>query len=119
MEIKLFESELKIMNIIWKHDKITASELSKIMNKEENWNKNTTYTIIQKLIKKNVIERIEPKFICSALVSKEQIQLLETTNLINKMYEGSKKMFFSTFLKNEVFSEDDIEDLKKCLDDLE
>ncbi|MBP9478697.1 MAG: BlaI/MecI/CopY family transcriptional regulator [Sebaldella sp.] len=119
MEIKLFESELKVMNIIWKHNEISASDLSKIMNKEESWNKNTTYTVIQKLIKKNAIERIEPKFICRALISKEQIQLFETTNLIDKMYEGSKKMFFSTFLKNEVFSEDDIEDLKKCLDDLE
>ena len=48
MTQKLFDSEFKVMELIWAHEPISAKELSILAEKEYVWNKNTTYTVIKK-----------------------------------------------------------------------
>lgn len=114
--IKLFDSEWKVMEIVWEKEPITAKEISLILGETIGWNKNTTYTIIKKLIDKEILEREEPNFLCKAKVKKAQIQSSETNSLIEKLYSGSKKMFFAAFLQNEKLSKEEIEELKDMID---
>jgi predicted transcriptional regulator len=112
---KLFDSELKIMDIVWDKEPVSAKEITLIAAETIGWNKNTTYTIIKKLIEKNAIERSEPNFICISLVKKEVVQKAETQSLIDKLYNGSKKAFFAAFIEDEL-SDDDLEALKKLIE---
>lgn len=52
MDIKLFDSELKIMNVLWKEGDVTAKHISDVLKEETGWNMNTTYTLIKRCIKK-------------------------------------------------------------------
>lgn len=113
--VKLFDSELKIMDIIWEKEPISAKEISLIAADAIGWNKNTTYTIIKKLIEKKVIKRDEPNFICTTLIKKEAVRKAETQSLINKLYNGSKKAFFAAFIDDEL-SEDELNELKKLIE---
>jgi len=47
-EIKLFDSELKIMEILWREGSLSAKQISAKAAKDIGWNKNTTYTILKK-----------------------------------------------------------------------
>ena len=49
MQEKLFESEAKVMEIIWAKAPISAKDISLIAAQTIGWNKNTTYTVIKKL----------------------------------------------------------------------
>jgi predicted transcriptional regulator len=113
--VKLFDSELKIMDIVWDKEPISAKEIALIAAETIGWNKNTTYTIIKKLIEKNAIERSEPNFICISLVKKEVVQKAETQSLIDKLYNGSKKAFFAAFIEDDI-SDDELEALKKLIE---
>lgn len=113
--VKLFDSELKIMDIVWEKEPIPAKEISLIAAKTISWNKNTTYTIIKKLVEKNALLRTEPNFICTSLIKKEAVQKAETMNLIDKLYNGSKKAFFAAFLE-EGISEDELKELKTLIE---
>ena len=113
--IKLYDSELKIMEIVWEKEPVSAKEISLIAAETIGWNKNTTYTVIKKLIEKNAVERREPNFICTSLVKKKDIQKSETRHLIDKLYNGSKKAFFAAFT-DEKLSEDELEELKKLIE---
>lgn len=113
--VKLFDSELKIMDIVWDKEPVSAKDITLIAAETIGWNKNTTYTIIKKLIEKNAIERTEPNFICTALVKKETVRKAETQSLINKLYNGSKKAFFAAFIEDDI-SDDELEVLKKLLE---
>lgn len=115
MEIKLFDSELKIMNLLWKHESVSAKELSILAKDAYGWNKNTTYTIIKKLIDKDCIERMEPGFICTAKVKHEYIAQEETHNLIERLFSGSKKSFFASFLADDSLSEAELEELQQII----
>jgi len=112
--IKLFDSELKIMEIIWRERTISAKQISMIAAKKIGWNKNTTYTVIKKLIDKNAVQREEPGFICCALISRDEVQKDETERLIDKLWGGSKKAFFAAFV-DEHLSADEINELKSLI----
>jgi BlaI family transcriptional regulator, penicillinase repressor len=116
-EIKLFDSELRLMEIVWDKAPVSAKELSTIAAEEIGWNKNTTYTVLKKLVEKGAVKRSEPNFICDPLLTREQVQADETKKLIDKLYEGSLKTFFSSFLKKEKLSEEEILELKKIIKD--
>ena len=113
--IKLFDSELKIMEILWREGTVSAKRISVIAAKKIGWNKNTTYTVIKKLIEKDVIQREEPGFICSALISRDAVKKDETTRLIDKLWDGSKKAFFAAFV-DEHLSDDEIKELKSLIE---
>lgn len=115
-EIKLFDSELKVMEIVWANEPVSAKQISAIATETIGWNKNTTYTIIKKLIEKNCIKRSEPKFMCSSLVSKSIIQRTETDTLIDKLYQGSRQAFFASFLQSGSLSEKEISELRDLID---
>jgi predicted transcriptional regulator len=113
--VKLFDSELKIMDIVWEKEPVSAKDISLIAADTIGWNKNTTYTIIKKLIEKNAIVRTEPNFVCTSLIKKEDVQKAETMNLIDKLYNGSKKAFFAAFIEENI-SEDELAELKKLIE---
>lgn len=114
--LKLFDSELKVMEVIWEKEPVTAKEISIILRDSIGWNKNTTYTILKKLVDKQIINREDPDFVCTSMVKKSEIQSSETNSLIEKLYNGSKKMFFAAFLQNEKLSKEEADFLKNLID---
>jgi len=119
MYIKLFDSELRLMEILWEKGPISAKQINLIAAEEIGWNKNTTYTVLKKLVQKMAVRRIDPNFICEPLVTREQVQIDETKKLIEKLYEGSLKAFFTAFLIKENLSEEDIVELKKIIKEVD
>ncbi len=118
MEIKLFDSEIKVMDVLWKEGDMTAKKISDILKVQVGWNINTTYTLIKRCIKKGAIERSEPNFMCRALVSKEQVQEQETAELINKIFDGSADLLFASLLNKKNLSDEEIERLKQIVNNL-
>lgn len=115
--MKLFDSELKVMAVLWREGDSTAKHISDLLGREIGWNVNTTYTVIKKCIKKGAIERREPNFLCHALVSKAQIQAAETDELIEKIYDGSADLLFASLLDRKRLSGEQIERLKRIVEE--
>lgn len=116
MSEKLFDSEAKVMEIIWEKGPLSAKEISLIAADTIGWNKNTTYTVIKKLEAKGFIRRDEPGFICTPLVSREQMQKQETESLINRFFGGSKKALFSALIDKEDLTDEQVEELQRIID---
>ena len=118
MDVKLFDSELKIMEILWKDGEVTAGQLAVLLKEQTGWNRNTTYTIIKKLIDKGAVERREPNFVCRALIAREQIQQQEADALIGKLFDGSAETFLAAFLNGKTLSGAEIARLRELIDSI-
>ena len=116
MQEKLFESEAKVMEIIWAKAPISAKEISLIAAETIGWNKNTTYTVIKKLEAKGFIKREDPGFICTPLISQNQMQKVEAVSLVKKVFGGSRKALFSALLEDEPLSDEEVKELRKLID---
>lgn len=119
MDIKLFDSELKEMDVLWKEGDSSASYIAEVLANELGWNVNTTRTLIKRCIKKGAIERSEPNFMCHALILKEEVQEAETNELINKIYDGSADKLFTALLGRKKLSKEQIDKLKQIVGALE
>lgn len=119
MNVKLFDSELKIMGVLWKEGDSTAKHIADVLKEETGWNVNTTYTLIKRCIKKGAIERSEPNFMCHALIPREDVQAAETKELINKVFDGSEDKLFAALLGKKNLSKEQIERLKQIVREME
>lgn len=119
MSIKLFDSELKVMNVLWNEGDKTAKQISDILNGQIGWNMNTTYTIIKRCIAKGAIERRDPNFMCHALIAKEVVQAAETEELIGKLFDGHPDLLFASLLDSSNLSKETIEKLRRMVSEIE
>lgn len=115
--VKLYESELKIMRELWEHGDMTAAQIANILKEKTHWNRNTTYTVIKKCVEKGVVERIEPRFLCHALASREEVQAYATKELINQLYDGSEDLLLTALLGKGHLTPEQREKWKKIIDD--
>ncbi len=112
---KLFDSELKVMEIVWAHEPVTAKEVSAIAAETIGWNKNTTYTVLTKLESKGFLHRKDPGFVCTSVVSREEAQRTEVHSLLDRLFGGSKKALFSTLLQDEQLSAEELAELAELI----
>ena len=70
------------------------------------------------LVEKGAVERFEPKFRCRALISKKDAQEYETEELIDRMFEGSKKNFFAAMLSENSLTAEELEQLKDMVNQM-
>ena len=117
--MKLFDSELKVMDVLWTNGDMPARQIASVLNESIGWNVNTTYTLIKRCISKGAIQRSEPGFLCHALIPKSAVQEAETDELINKIYDGSADKLFAALLGRKKLSAEQIAQLKKIVGELE
>ena len=118
MDMKLFDSELRVMEVLWKEGDVTAKRVAEALGEQIGWSKTTTYTVIKKCIDKGAIRRAEPNFICSPLISREQVRERETTELIDRLYGGAADQLVASLLGSRRLAEPELERLKQLVREL-
>ena len=119
MKIKVFDSELRIMEILWANGEMRAREIAYILEDEIGWNVNTSYTTIRKLVIKGAVERQEPDFLCRPLITKEDVQKQEVRELGSKLFGGSASALLSAFVADKKISRNEIEQMKQLVEGLD
>lgn len=116
-EIRLHEGELNVMELLWSNKLLAAKDIAKIIKEYIGWEKNTTYTVIKRLIDKGAIERVEPGFYCKASVTKSEIRKIETNSLLNVLFDGSFACLMTEYLRTSKIKATELLELEKILDE--
>ena len=114
---KLNNSQVKVMQLLWETGATTAKNLCLMAAERYDWNKNTTYTIIKSLVEMGAVERSEPDFLCTPVLSLEEVRRTETKGLVDEFFHGSASAFFSAFLEDESISSEELKALKKIINE--
>lgn len=112
---KVFESEYRFCLILWEHEPVKSTELVKLCQEELGWKKATTYTVIKRLSERGVIKSEDA--VVSSLVSKEEVQMAEFDELVEKTFEGSLPAFIAAFTKHKKLSAEEIASLRRMIDE--
>ncbi|MEG2928983.1 MAG: BlaI/MecI/CopY family transcriptional regulator [Oscillospiraceae bacterium] len=116
-KIKIFDAEMHLMNKIWDSGTIKAIDLANWATENLGWKKNSTYSMLKKLLEKGAVKREEPGFILIPLVTREEVAQEETTELVEKMYKGNMKMFLTSLISHKDLDKKDVEALKDLIND--
>lgn len=110
---KIFESEYRFCLILWENEPIKSKDLSDICKEKLGWSKTTTYTVIKRLSDRGVVKN--ENTVVTSLVSKDEAQISEIDELMEKKFEGSIPAFLAAFAKHQKLSEKDIAEIEKII----
>jgi len=116
-EIKIFDSELLLMEYLWEHGPCIAADLAEEFLKRYNWKKSTTYIVLKRLEGKGAISREYPKYLVMPIVTRQQVQSAETNTLVDRMFGGSFASLFANFLNSDQISEKTLDELQALIDE--
>ncbi|MGH4125084.1 MAG: BlaI/MecI/CopY family transcriptional regulator [Clostridium sp.] len=115
---KITEAEWLIMKTLWENEKLTSPEIIESLKNDSTWRPTTIQTFLSRLVKKGAVGVIKESksYRYYPLVLEKQLRKEETESLIDKIYNGSKKLFIKNFINDVDLTEEDIQELKKMLD---
>ena len=118
MEYKIFDSELKVLEILWEGGELSAKDVAAKAAGQVGWSKTTTYTVLKKCVDKGLVQRTDPGFLCQALVSREDVRQRETRELIDRMYGGHADRLVASLLEGKALSSGEIGRLRRMVEKL-
>ena len=110
---KIFESEYRFCLILWENEPIKSTELAKLCKEKLGWSKTTTYTVIKRLCERGIIQN--ENAIVTSIVSKEEAQLSELDEMVDKKFEGSLPAFIAAFGRRQSLSDAEIEEIRRII----
>lgn len=114
-DYKLAEAEEKFADIIWANEPIPSPELVRICEKEMNWKKSTTYTVLKKLCQKGIFQN--ENALVSAKLSREEFYGMQSRKYVEDVFAGSLPRFLTTFCGGRKLSRKEIEEMKKFIEE--
>ena len=114
MDAKISDTELEIMKVLWAREKpMTEKEIRAAIEKHFKWKKQTTQTLIRRLVEKGaIIREKQDVYYHSAAVSQDEVEKTWTVDLLNRVFGGNAKNLVSAMLNHDILSREDLEELK-------
>ena len=116
------ESELEVMQVLWKNGESTSIEIINEITKKKDWKNNTIMTLVSRLVKKEFVEVIRQKgnlLLYKPTILEYDYKSKETNNFIEKLYEGSLNNMLVAFAKSKRISKKDLEELMQLVENEE
>ncbi len=113
-EIKLGMVEARFADIVWENEPLTTKELVAFCEKELNWKRTTTYTVLKKLCERGIFKT--ENSIVTSLISKKEFYAIQSENFVDETFAGSLPAFVAAFTSRKKPSEKEIEEIKRMIE---
>ena len=111
--IKLGLVEARFADIIWQNEPIASGELVKVCERELDWKKSTTYTVLRKLCERGIFKNENGAV--TSLMSKEEFYAIQSEQFVEEAFEGSLPAFLAAFTARKPLSEQDIQEIRRMI----
>lgn len=115
--IKLAEIESRFVELVWQSEPINSGELVLLCEKELNWKKSTTYTVLRRLCQKGVL--INEDAVVTSLIKKEEYYAIQSEQFVEDTFQGSLPQFLAAFMSRKKLSPKQIAQIQKMIEDHE
>lgn len=113
-EYKLGEVEMRFANLIWDNEPISSGELAKLCEKELDWKKSTTYTILRRVCDRELFQN--ERGTVTSLVSRKEFDAMRSKQFVDETFSGSLTKFLAAFTSRSKLSEQEIKELKEIIE---
>ncbi|HEY2582365.1 MAG TPA: BlaI/MecI/CopY family transcriptional regulator [Mucilaginibacter sp.] len=121
MEIKPTESELEILQVIWKKGQCTVRDVHEELSKNKDAGYTTTLKLMQIMHDKGLVERdtTAKTHLYKAVITREQAQQTALDKIISTVFKGSTSDLVIQALGHHRASKDEIDAIKSYLEQFE
>lgn len=115
--MKVSDSELKLLETLWKQSPLTVGQVIERVQKHTDWHANTIKTLLTRITKKQAVMRVKDggRFFYSANISRDMVLKEESEGFLSKFFGGKVVPFVAHFNKTKKLSTLEIEELEAIL----
>ena len=115
---RIADSEWRVMQVLWEHGPLTATEVVNKLAGEVKWKSRTIKTFISRLVKKGAVKFQDEgtRYRYSAAIKASECIRLETQSFVRRVYQGAMKPTLAAFLEDADLSPREIDELQEILD---
>lgn len=115
--LSISEGEWKLMNLIWEEPPRTIMQMTRQLEKDTGWSKNTVITMLNRLEAKGAVYyeaggRARKYF---PAVDRNDVALEETRGFLKRVYDGSLSLMVDAMASSKELSKKEIDELYDIL----
>ena len=113
-ELRMGAIESRFADMIWKNEPIPSPELVKLAERELNWKKSTTYTVLKRLCERDIFQN--QGGVVTSLISRQDFYAVQSEKFVEETFSGSLPAFLAAFTTRKKLSEEEIAELQALID---
>lgn len=113
-DLRLGPVESHFAELIWDGEPISSTELVHLAQRELDWKKSTTYTVLKRLCEKGIFQN-EGGIVTSRL-SREEYAARQSEQFVEETFSGSLPAFLAAFTRRKKLSEEEIDQLQQLIE---
>ena len=114
---KLTDIEERFAQLIWDNEPIASPDLVKLCEKEMQWKKSTTYTVLKKLCNRGIF--VNNDTIVTSKMNKQEFYGSQSRKYVEDVFGGSLPRFLNAFCAGKKLSKDEIAEMRRLIDEYE
>ena len=113
-DLRLGPVESRFAELIWDGEPISSTELVHLTERELEWKKSTTYTVLKRLCEKGIFQN-EGGVVTSRL-SREEYAARQSEQFVEETFSGSLPAFLTAFTRRKKLTEEEIDQLQRLVE---
>ena len=115
-EMRMSTAEAKFADIIWENEPISSGDLAKLGNKEFEWKKTTSFTVLKRLCERGIFQNQNGTV--TSLVSREEFYARHSDQYVEETFGGSLPAFLTAFGRKNKLSDKEIDEIQMIIDSM-
>ena len=115
-EMRMGTAEAKFADIIWENEPISSGDLAKLGNKEFEWKKTTSFTVLKRLCERGLFQNQNGTV--TSLVSREEFYARHSDQYVEETFGGSLPAFLTAFGRKNKLSAKEIDEIQMIIDSM-
>ena len=113
-ELRMGAIESRFADMIWENEPVPSPELVKLAERELNWKKSTTYTVLKRLCERGIFRN--QGGIVTSLISRRDFYAVQSEKFVEETFSGSLPAFLAAFTTRKKLSQEEIDELQALID---
>ena len=116
-ELRLGTVEGRFADIVWQNQPLCTKKLVELCEKELNWKRTTTYTVLKKLCDRGIFKTENSTV--SAVLSREEFYAIQSEKFVEDTFDGSLPAFIAAFSSRKRLSAREVAEIRKMIEEYE
>ena len=117
LQLNLTAAEERLAHLIWRIAPLSSPELVTVAERELDWKKSTTYTVLKKLCDKGVFSNEQAQI--SVLLTQADFVKQQSERYVDEAFGGSLPRFIASLIGGRPLSPEQAAEIKRLIDQQE
>lgn len=113
-DLRLGMVESRFAQIVWDNAPLSTRQLVELCQKELQWKRTTTYTVLKKLCNRGLF--VTEDSMVRIRISKDQFHAIRSEAFVQENFHGSLPAFLAAFTSRKALTAEELREVKKLID---